>query len=409
MSFDVESIRKDFPILGREIRGKKLVYLDNAATSQKPLAVIEAQSRVYKELNANVHRGVHFLSQESTDAYERSRTKIARFIGVKNDQEIIFTRGTTESINLVMHSWGREFVQAGDTILVTRMEHHSNFVPWQSLALEKKAHFKIVELNEYCLDLDHMEKLLKEGRVKIVAVTAMSNVLGTINPVKQIAELAKKYGALVLVDAAQAMAHTGLKVSAMGPIDFMAFSSHKMCGPTGIGVLWGRKELLLSMRPYQFGGDMILQVGDENTSWNELPWKFEAGTPNYGDSIAFGAALDYLQEIGMDRIHQYEQELVGYAREQMSRLSDIKILAPNDPKIHGGVLSFTCSKVHPHDMATFLDTEGIAIRAGHHCAQPLMKKLGVIATNRASFYFYNTKKEIDRLVTSVGAALEYFG
>jgi cysteine desulfurase/selenocysteine lyase len=405
---DVERIRKDFPILSREVRGKPLVYLDNGATTQKPLAVIEAQSRVYLELNANVHRGVHFLSQESTDAYEKSRRKIARHLGLKTDSEIIFTRGTTEAINLVASSWGNSNINSGDEVLVTRMEHHSNFVPWQSLCLAKGAKFKIWEINsEYTLDLDELERLLKPGKVKLLAFTAMSNVLGTINPVKEISALAHRYGAVVMVDAAQAMAHLPVDLKTWGA-DFVAFSAHKMCGPTGIGILWGKRDLLEKMPPYQFGGDMILQVGDELTSWNELPWKFEAGTPNYGDSIAFGAALDYLAEIGMDRIHAYEQKLVNHARKSLEAIPGLKIIAPQNPEIHGGVLSFTTGSVHPHDLATYLDVQGIAIRAGHHCAQPLMRKLGVTATSRASFYFYNTTAEVDVLAVAVKSALEYF-
>ena len=408
--FDIQKIRKDFPILEREIRGKKLIYLDNAATSQKPLQVIEAQSNVYLKLNANVHRGVHLLSQESTDAYEKSRMKIAQFLGLTQDKEIIFTRGTTEAINLVASSWGRAFLQKGDDIIVTRMEHHSNFVPWQALAKEKKANFKIIELTaDFTLDMEKLATILKQGKPKILAVTAMSNVLGTINPIAEIARMAKEVGAIVLVDGAQAMAHTEMKLKDFGPIDFLAFSSHKMCGPTGIGVLWGKKELLEKMPPYQFGGDMILQVNDENTSWNELPWKFEAGTPNYGDSIAFGAALDYLNKIGRDKIHAYETELTKFAKEKLAAVKGVKILAPSNADLHGGVLSFTAKNVHPHDMATFLDAEGIAIRAGHHCAQPLMKKLGIVATNRASFYFYNTKEEVNRLVEVVVQAMKYFG
>ena len=408
--FDAAKYRRDFPILSREVRGKPLIYLDNGATTQKPLQVIQAQSRVYLEQNANVHRGVHWLSQETTDAYEKSRRKIARHIGVKDEAEVIFTRGTTESINLVMATWGRANVQAGDTVVVSRMEHHSNFVPWQSLCLEKGASFKIWEAEaDFTLDLNKLEDILKQGRVKLLAVTAMSNVLGTVTPIPAISALAKKYGAMVLVDAAQAMAHIPVDLKTWTNVDFVAFSAHKMCGPTGIGVLWARRKTLEAMPPYQFGGDMILQVGDEKTTWNELPWKFEAGTPNYGDSIAFGAALDYLGEVGMDRIHAYESALVQYAKEKLLAIPGIRVLAPSDPALHGGVISFTSESVHPHDLATFLDAEGIAIRAGHHCAQPLMKKLGVIATNRASFYFYNLPSEIDRLAEVTRAAVEYFG
>lgn len=407
---EIARIRADFPILSREVRGKPLVYLDNGATTQKPIQVIEAQARVYKELNANVHRGVHFLSQESTDAYEKSRRKIARHLGLKDEGEIIFTRGTTEAINIVASSWGHANVNEGDQVIVTRMEHHSNFVPWQSLCLAKKAKFVIWELNEdLILDLSQLENLLKQGKTKMVAFTAMSNVLGTITPVKEISALAKKYGAKVLVDAAQAMGHLPVDLTEWKDVDFVAFSAHKMCGPTGIGVLWGRRKILEAMPPYQFGGDMILQVGDEKTTWNELPWKFEAGTPNYGDSIAFGAALDYLGSLGMGRIYEYETELVRSARAKLEAIPGVKVLAPADISLHGGAVSFTTGTVHPHDLATFLDAEGIAIRAGHHCAQPLMKKLGVIATNRASFSFYNTHAEVDQLAATVKKAMEYFG
>ncbi|RZA09465.1 MAG: SufS family cysteine desulfurase [Proteobacteria bacterium] len=406
---EVQKIRADFPILGRQVRGRDLVYLDNGATTQKPNLVIDAQARVYKELNANVHRGVHFLSQESTDAYEKSRRKIARHLGVKDDAEIIFTRGTTESINLVSQTWGKANVAEGDTVVVTRMEHHSNFVPWQSLCIEKKAHFKIWELNEDLeLDLNVLEEILKAGRVKVVAFTAMSNVLGLITPVKEISALAKKYGAMVLVDGAQGLAHLPVNLKEWVDVDFVAFSAHKMCGPTGIGILWGRRKILEAMPPFQFGGDMILQVGDEKTSWNELPWKFEAGTPNYGDSIAFGFALDYLGAIGMDRIAEYETRLVHATRAKLEAIPNVKIIAPRNVALHSGAVSFTTGPVHPHDLATFLDTEGLAIRAGHHCAQPLMRKLGVIATNRASFSFYNTEEEVDFLAASVKKAMAYF-
>lgn len=409
-TFDARKYRRDFPILGREVRGKPLIYLDNAATTQKPLQVIQAQSRVYLEQNANVHRGVHWLSQETSDAYEKSRRKIARHIGVKDDAEVIFTRGTTEAINLVAQTWGRANLQAGDCVVVTRMEHHSNFVPWQSLCLERGAQLKIWELNgDFSLDLGDLETILKQGKVKLLAFTAMSNVLGTVTPVPAISALAKQYGVTVLVDAAQAMAHIPVDLKEWTNVDFVAFSAHKMCGPTGIGILWGRRKILEAMPPYQFGGNMILRVGDEATSWNELPFKFEAGTPNYGDSIAFGAALDYLGDIGMDRIHAYEAALVAYARERLLEIKGVKVLAPSNPALHGGVLSYTVDNVHPHDLATFLDAEGIAIRAGHHCAQPLMRKMNVAATSRASFYFYNLPSEVDRLAEVTKAAVEYFG
>ncbi|MGZ3662000.1 MAG: aminotransferase class V-fold PLP-dependent enzyme [Bdellovibrionota bacterium] len=409
-SFDAAKYRLDFPILAREVRGKPLIYFDNAATTQKPLQVIQAQSRVYLEQNANVHRGVHWLSQETSDAYEKSRRKIARYLGTKDDGEVIFVRGTTEAINLVAQTWGRANVGAGDRVVVSRMEHHSNFVPWQSLALEKGAQFEIWEVEEdYTLDLNKLETILKKGRVKILAFTAMSNVLGTVTPVAEISKLAKKYGAAVLVDAAQAIAHLPVNLKNWPDVDFMAFSAHKRGGPTGIGVLWGRRPVLEAMPPYQFGGNMILRVGDDKTSWNEIPFKFEAGTPNYGDSIAFGAALDYLAEVGMDKIHAYETALVRYAHEKLKAIPGIHVLAPPHPEQHGGVLSFTSGNVHPHDLSTFLDAEGIAVRAGHHCAQPLMRKLNVIATSRASFYFYNLPSEVDRFAEVVKAAMEYFG
>ena len=412
MSFspaEIAKIRADFPILSREVRGKPLIYLDNAATTQKPLAVMEAQTHVYRALNANVHRGVHFLSQESTDAFEKSRRILGRHLGIKDEGELIYTRGTTESINLVAATWGKVNVQAGDDVVVTRMEHHSNFVPWQVLAKEKGANFRIAEIrDDLTLDLQKLEDILRLGKTKILAFTAMSNVLGLVNPVEEISALGKKYGATVLVDAAQAMAHLPIQLTKWKDVDFVAFSSHKMCGPTGIGVLWARRALLEKMPPYQYGGDMILQVGDESSSWNELPWKFEAGTPNYGGSIAFGAALDYLRNIGMERIHQYEKELVRSACKLLEEIPGVKVFAPRDSNMHGGVVSFTTGNVHPHDLATFLDAEGIAIRAGHHCAQPLMRRLGVIATNRASFYFYNTQAEVQRLAEVVREAMEYF-
>jgi cysteine desulfurase/selenocysteine lyase len=301
-------------------------------------------------------------------------------------------------------------VKAGDRVVVSRMEHHSNFVPWQSLCTAAGARFEIWELEpDFTLDLNKLEDMLKKGGVKLLSFTAMSNVLGTVTPVEKIAALAKRYGAAVLVDAAQAMAHLPVSLKDWAAVDFVAFSAHKMCGPTGIGVLWGRRSLLETMPPYQFGGNMILRVGDDTTSWNEIPFKFEAGTPNYGDSIAFGAALDYLAGIGMDRIHGYESALVKYAKEKLLAIPTVKVLAPPRPEDHGGVLSFTAEHVHPHDLATFLDAEGIAVRAGHHCAQPLMRKLGVIATSRASFYFYNLTSEVDRLAEVVNNAVEYFG
>lgn len=408
-AFDVRKVREDFPILTRKVHGKDLVYLDNAATTQKPKSVIEALTQYYTTYNANVHRGAYLLSQEATDAYEGVRPKVARFIGAEIEQEIIFTRGTTESLNMIAACYARDRIQSGDDIVVTRMEHHSSFVPWQQLAKEKGANFKIVELDsDFRLDLDSLDQQLS-GRPKILAVTLMSNVLGTINPIREIAERAKKKGAVVVVDAAQAAAQIPIRISELGPIDFLAFSSHKVCGPTGVGVLWGRETLLKEMRPWQYGGDMILRVQDQDTTWNQLPWKFEAGTPNIAGIIAFGTAIDYLESIGMDTIRAHEKSLAEYALTQMQTVPGLKIVGPRTLENRGSTVSFVLEGVHPHDLATFLDMDGIATRAGHHCAQPLMSKLGIVATSRASFLFYNTQSEIDIFVESLKKAQKYFG
>ncbi len=404
----LSDIRNEFPILDTKINNHPIAYLDNAATAQKPNCVLKKIDHFYRNENANVHRGIHFLSQKSTEAFEGVRTKICKLLGTQKTQEIIYTRGATESINLVASSWGRNQIKAGDDIIVTRMEHHSNFVPWQALAKEKGANFKIVELTpEGEIDMHSLEDCLS-GNPKILAVTMMSNTLGTINSIAEITRRAKEKGAHVLVDGAQGMIHLNTKISDLGDIDFLAFSSHKMCGPTGVGILWAREEILEKMPPYQFGGDMILSVNDQKSEWNDLPWKFEAGTPNIAGVIGFGEAIDFLEKLGRSEIQKLEEELILYAFEKFKAVDGITLLGPKNPYHRGSVFSFTVKGVHPHDLSTFLDTEGIAIRAGHHCTQPLMQKLGITATSRASTLFYNTKEELDRLFQSIENARKYF-
>lgn len=413
MSFDVQKIRADFPILSQKVHGHPLVYLDSGASSQKPSVVIETIRDYYQSSNANVHRGAYTLSQIATEKYEGVRPKVARFLGLKpseseTPQEIIFTRGTTEALNLIAQCWGRKFVEANDDIVVTRMEHHSNFVCWQQLAQEKKANFKIIELDSnYRLDLDSLKEALS-GRPKVLALTYQSNVLGTVNPIAEIAHMAKEAGAIVVVDAAQAVPSRPIRIESLGPIDFLAFSAHKMCGPTGVGVLWGRKELLETMSLYHYGGDMILQVKDQVTTWNELPWRFEAGTPHIEGVIALGAAIDYLSSIGMDAIEEHERKLTEKALALLKEIPGLQIFGPPTAEDRGPAISFVLEGVHPHDLATFLDQSGIAVRAGHHCAQPLLAPLGISATTRASFYFYNTLEEVDLLVKALKDAKEYF-
>ncbi|MEW6054993.1 MAG: cysteine desulfurase [Bdellovibrionota bacterium] len=406
--FDVEKVRADFPALSERVHGKPLVYLDNGATSQRPVQVLKAMEEFYTKFNANVHRGIYQFSEAATTAYESVRSKVAGFLGVQKPHEIIFTRGTTEAINLVAWSWGRKFIKPGDDIILTRMEHHSNFVPWQALARELGANLSIVELDEdYRIDIKSFKNALS-GRPKLLAVTQMSNVLGTVNPIHELAVMAKNAGAKVLVDGAQGVVHLPTQIDPNGPIDFYVFSAHKMCGPTGVGVLWGKEEVLNEMPPFQYGGSMILRVGDDCTTWNELPWKFEAGTPNIAGVIGFGAAIDYLQSIGMHSIALYESELTAYALEKISEVQGLKLFGPHDPNHRGAVFSFTLEGVHPHDIATLLDQEGVAVRAGHHCAQPLLAKSGISATTRASLYFYNTRQEIDVLVRSLEKAKRFF-
>ena len=404
---DVNRIRKDFPILSRTIYGKPLVYLDNAATSQKPTSVIQSLVDYYESYNSNIHRGVHTLSMEATDRHEDARSKCTRFIGAKEDKSLIMVRNTTEAINLVAQTWGKHNISAGDEILTTHMEHHSNLVPWQKLAEQNGASLQFIELDEDgMLNLSNIDDLITE-RTKLLALTHMSNVLGTINPVKELTAVAHKMGAKVLIDGAQSVPHMKVDVTDID-CDFFAFSGHKMLAPTGIGVLYVKPEILESMEPFLFGGDMVSQVWDDTATWNDLPWKFEAGTPNIADLIGLGAAIDYLESLGMDEIREHEMALTGYALEQFDRLNGIKVFGPKDLSKRGGVISFHSDDVHPHDMGTMLDREGIAIRTGHHCAMPLTRKLSVAATARASFYIYNTEEEVDKLTAAIRATLDYF-
>jgi cysteine desulfurase/selenocysteine lyase len=406
--FDSKEIAKDFPILSRIIDGKKLVYLDNAATSQKPRQVIEAITHYYEHYNANVHRGIHTMSEEATAAYEGVREKIAHFIGAKETCEIIYTRGTTEAINLVAATWGRQNVLPGDEILLTPMEHHSNLVPWQQLAAEREAKLVFLELTEDGeVSLESAKKLIN-AKTRLVAISQMSNVLGSIPPVREIADLAHAVGAVVLVDGAQGVPHLPTSVKDLG-CDFLAFSFHKMLGPTGVGVLWGKKEILEKMPPYMFGGDMISSVARDKSRFNELPWKFEAGTPNIADVIASGAAIDYLNRLGMDQIRAHEIAITDYALKALSKQRGVHIYGPAEAEKRGGVIAFNVDGVHPHDLGQILSDQGIAIRAGHHCCQPLMKDLKVMGTARASFYIYNTTAEVDMLVAALAEADKVLG
>src|SRR5215211_2516311 len=406
-ALDVATIRKDFPILAREVHGKPLIYLDNAATSQKPRQFIQALVEYYEGYNANIHRGVHALAELATERYEGTRQKVARFIGAASTREIIFTRNTTEAINLVAYTWGRQNIGAGDEILVTRMEHHSNVVPWQLLAAERGAKLRFISFSEECVvEPEDIKKALTD-RTRILAITHMSNVLGTINPVAEAAKLAHEAGALILVDGAQSVPHMPVDVQDLD-CDFLAFSSHKMLGPTGVGVLYGKEALLESMPPFLGGGEMIDRVSDDMSTWNELPWKYEAGTPNIADVIAFGAAIDYLSALGMERVREHERELVAYAMEAIGNVPDIKIFGPRDSVRRGGVVAFNFGDIHSHDVGMILDYEGIAVRVGHHCCQLIMKDLGIPGTARASFYVYNTPEEVDSLVTGLSKVKEMF-
>ncbi len=406
--FDVARIRAEFPILKREVHpGVPLVYLDSAATSQKPLAVIQAMDEYYRRSNANIHRGIHVLAEEATALYEEARERIARFINAPSARQVIFTRNTTEAINLVAYTWGRANLNAGDVVILTEMEHHSNLVPWHILAAEKQLRLEFIPVTEEgLLDLQVYRSLL-ELRPRLVAFMHVSNVLGTINPAKEIIALAHQAGAVTLVDGAQSVPHLPVDVQDLG-MDFLAFSAHKMCGPTGIGALYGRKDLLEAMPPFLGGGDMIKRVHLRSFVPNEIPYKFEAGTPAIAEAAGFGAAVDYLSAVGMQAVAQHEREIVSYALERLEEVPGVKLFGPSaDHK--GGVASFTLAGVHPHDVSQILDTKGIAIRAGHHCAMPLHEKFGLPATARASFYLYTTKEDIDRLAESLYTVRQVFG
>ncbi|MBM7551257.1 cysteine desulfurase [Thalassobacillus pellis] len=402
---DIKTVRQSFPILDQEVNGHPLVYLDSSATSQKPVQVIEKLEEYYRNYNSNVHRGVHTLGTKATDEYEGAREKVRRFINASSTQEVIFTRGTTTAINTVASSYGREKLGEGDEIVITPMEHHSNIIPWQQAAKATGATLKYLPLQENgTIDLKDVEETVTEN-TRIVAVMQVSNVLGTINPVKEIAEIAHRHNAVMLVDGAQSAPHINVDVQDLD-CDFYAFSGHKMCGPTGIGVLYGKRELLNDMEPFEFGGEMIDFVNLYDSTWKELPWKFEGGTPIIGGAIGLGAAIDFLNDVGLEQIEAHEHKLAAYAQERMKEVPGLTIYGPEE---RAGLVTFNLEDVHPHDVATVLDAEGIAVRAGHHCAQPLMRWLDVSATARASFYLYNTEQDIDRLVDGLQKTKEYFG
>jgi cysteine desulfurase/selenocysteine lyase len=387
--------------------GKPLVYLDSAATSQKPRVVLEALRRYYEEYNANVHRGLYRIAEQATLAYEEARAKVARFLGAR-PEEVVFTRGTTESVNLVAYAYGDAFVQEGDEILLTEMEHHSNLVPWQRLAERRGARLRFLRVrSDGTLDLDPLDRLLSE-RTRLVAITHQSNVLGTINPVRYVADRAHAVGAVVLVDGAQSVPHMPVRVADLG-CDFLAFSGHKMCGPTGIGVLWGRAEVLDRMPPFHGGGEMIERVELERSTYKAPPHRFEAGTPNIADAIALGVAVDYLEGVGMEAVREHEKSLVRYLLAQLREVDGVRVYGPQDPEVRGGAVAFTVEGVHPHDVAQVLDGEGVCVRAGHHCAQPLHRALGVAATTRASVYLYNTPEDVDALVRGLERVRRFFG
>ncbi|MEQ2527214.1 cysteine desulfurase [Bacillaceae bacterium CLA-AA-H227] len=404
---NISDVRSYFPILNQEVNGNPLVYLDSAATSQKPIQVIEAVDKYYREYNSNVHRGVHTLGTKATDGYEGARDKVRKFINAKSTQEIIFTRGTTTALNTVAASYGRANLQEGDEIVITYMEHHSNIIPWQQLAKATGATLKYLPLQEDgTILLEDVQKTVN-ANTKLVSVTMVSNVLGVMNPIKEITQIAHSNGAVMVVDGAQAAPHMKIDVQDLD-IDFLGFSGHKMCGPTGIGVLYGKKQLLENMEPIEFGGEMIDFVDLYDSTWKELPWKFEGGTPIIAGAIGLGAAIDFLTEVGLDNIQAHEHRLAAYALEKMSTVEGMTIYGPKDAAKRAGLVTFNLADVHPHDVATVLDAEGIAVRAGHHCAQPLMKWLKASATARASFYLYNTEEEIDKLVSGLLKTKEYF-
>lgn len=407
MTLDATKIRRDFPILDQIVNDEPLVYLDNAATTQKPEAVLQTLMDYYHHDNANVHRGVHTLAERATQAYEAAREKVRQFIHAKETAEILFTRGTTTSLNWVARSFGDAFVEEGDEIVISYMEHHANIIPWQQLTQAKKAKLIYIDVTpEGFLDMADAQRKIGP-KTKIVAIAHVSNVLGGINPIEELIALAHAHDAVMVVDGAQAVPHMPVDVQALD-CDFYAFSGHKMCGPTGIGVLYGKRQWLEQMEPVEFGGEMIDFVNLYDSTWKELPWKFEAGTPNIAGAIALGRAIDYLNAIGMTAIHEYEQELVAYVLPKLQAIEGVTIYGPQDPAKHTGVMAFNLDGLHPHDVATALDMEGVAVRAGHHCAQPLLNYLQVPATARASFYFYNTKEDADRLVDAILATKEFF-
>ena len=404
---DALKLRQDFPILHQLVNDEPLVYLDNAATTQKPEAVLAKVAAYYHQDNANVHRGVHTLAERATQSYESAREKVRAFINAKETAEVLFTRGTTTGLNWVASSFGDKFVEAGDEIVISYMEHHSNIIPWQQLAKQKGAKLIYIDITpEGYLDLADAKRKIGE-KTKIVSIAHVSNVLGGINPIKELIALAHENDAVMVVDGAQAAPHMKVDVQQLDA-DFYAFSGHKMCGPTGIGVLYGKRQWLEQMEPVEFGGEMIDFVNLYDSTWKELPWKFEAGTPNIAGGIGLGAAVDYLTEIGMDEIHAYEQSLVDYVMPKLKAIEGVTVYGPQDPKDHTGVIAFNIEGLHPHDVATALDMEGVAVRAGHHCAQPLLKYLNVPATARASFYFYHTNKDADRLIDAIHKTKEFF-
>ena len=405
---DARALRADFPILAQEINGKPLAYLDSAVTAQKPRQVLDAMTQFYETSYANVHRGVYALAERATEGFEGAREKIARFVNAPSSREVIFTRNATEALNLVAYAWGLTNLRPGDVAVVTELEHHSNFVPWQYIARRTGAEFRMIPLTDGGeLDLEALDGLAAEGQIKVVATNLVSNALGTVNPVERLSAWAHDQGAIMVVDAAQGAPHRAIDVQALG-CDFLAFSAHKLCGPSGVGALWGRRELLEAMEPFNLGGHMIKKVQFEETTWGELPHKFEAGTSPIAEAVGFGAAVDYLNAIGLDAIEQHEHELVAYALERLSDVPGILLYGPS-PDRRAGIVSFNMEGVHPHDVAQVLDWEGVAIRAGHHCCQPLMQRLGVAATNRASFYLYTLPEEIDRLAEGLHRVRKVFG
>ncbi len=405
-TFDAKKIRADFPVLDQIVNDEPLIYLDNAATTQKPQAVLDVLNHYYLHDNANVHRGVHTLAERATAEFEAARKKVQQFIHANSNKEIIFTKGTTDSLNIVAQSYG-EFIQAGDEIVISKMEHHANLIPWQQLANRKQAVLRYIPLTaDGHLDVQAAKTIINE-KTAIVALAQVSNVLGTVNPVKEMAQLAHQHQAIMVVDGAQAVAHMPVDVQDLD-CDFYCFSGHKMCGPTGIGVLYGKQALLEKMEPVAFGGEMIDFVDLYESTWTDLPWKFEPGTPNIAGAIGLGAAIDYLENIGMQTIHEYEQAIVADLLPKLQQIEGLTIYGPQNPAEHTAVIAFNLDHLHPHDVASALDMQGIAVRAGHHCAQPLIKELGCFATARASFYFYNTKEEADQLVAAILATKEFF-